>query len=403
VDLQRSDDQELFRETTRRFLESTSPVPTVRQWAEKEPGGYPQEWWRRGADLGWTSLLVSEEDGGGSVSGHGLLDLVLVAEELGRLVSPGPLLPTNVVAAALGDAGSEDQRAQVLPGIVAGDAVAAWCLAEPGRGWSAGGAPSAAGAPSAGGAWSAGGVALEARVVAGDFVLDGVKGPVEAAAEAEHFLVTARVEGELTQFLVPAGTDGVTVRAMESLDLVRRFASVRFEQVTLEAGAVVGEVGGAGEAVERQLRLAAVLQCAGMVGATDRMFERTLEYSFDRYSFGRPLASYQALKHRFADMKLWLEACHATAFGAARAVDARSDRAAELVSVAKSYIGDHAPAILQDCVQLHGGIGVTWDHDLHLYLRRVVQDRSLFGTPEEHRERIAALLGMGEGTGESRG
>jgi alkylation response protein AidB-like acyl-CoA dehydrogenase len=376
VDLLRSDDQELFRETTRRFLESTCPVATARQWAEKEPGGYPLDWWRRGAELGWTSLLVAEEHGGGSVSGHGLLDLVLVAEELGRLVSPGPFLPTNVVAAALGGSGSGAQRAEVLPAIVAGEAVAAWCLGEPG------------------GAWSAEGVGLEAREVAGGFVLDGVKGPVEAAAEADFLLVTARMGEALTQFLVPAGTTGVTVVAMQSLDLVRRFATVRFDSVVVPANAVVGEVGGADEDVERQLQLAVVLQCAGMTGAVDRMFGLTLEYSFDRYSFGRPLASYQALKHRFADMKLWLEACHATALGAANAVDARSDRASELVSVAKSYIGDHAPAILQDCVQLHGGIGVTWDHDLHLYLRRVVQDRSLFGTPAEHRERIAAGLGM---------
>ena len=265
----------------------------------------------------------------------------------------------------------------MLPAIVSGDAVATWCLAEPG------------------GAWSGEGVGLRAEAVAGGgFVLDGVKAPVEAAVESDHLLVAARVDEGLTQFLVPADAAGITVSPLQSLDLVRRFATVRFDGVAVPSAAVVGEVGGADQDVERQLQLAVVLQCAGMVGAVDRMFGLTLEYSFDRYSFGRPLASYQALKHRFADMKLWLEACQATAAAAARAVDSRSDRAPELVSVAKSYIGDHAPAILQDCVQLHGGIGVTWDHDLHLYLRRVVQDRSMFGTPEEHRERIAARLGM---------
>jgi alkylation response protein AidB-like acyl-CoA dehydrogenase len=131
-----------------------------------------------------------------------------------------------------------------------------------------------------------------------------------------------------------------------------------------------------------------------MVGAMDRVFEFTVEYAADRYSFGRPLASYQALKHRFADMKVWLEAAHATAGAAARAVDSDSTHATELVSVAKAYIGDRGPVILQDCVQIHGGIGVTWDHDLHLYLRRVTQDRVLFGAPADHRERIATLIGL---------
>jgi alkylation response protein AidB-like acyl-CoA dehydrogenase len=376
VDLQRSEDQELFRETARRFLDSTCPVATVRAWADKEPAGYPADWWRRAAELGWTSLLVSEEDGGGSVSGAGLLDLVLVAEELGRSVAPGPFLPVNVVAAALAERGSGEQRAEVLPALMAGEAVAAWCLTEPAGGW------------------AADGVAMVAAEDGGDFVLDGVKGPVESAAEADWLLVAARVDGRPTQFLVPAGTPGVSVTTLHNLDLVRRFATVGFDGVRVPRTAVVGEVGAAADALERQLQLAVVLQCAGMAGAADQMFELTLAYSFDRYSFGRSLASYQALKHRFADMKLWVEACHAAALGAARAVQGRTERAAEMVSVAKSYVGDRAPAILQDCVQLHGGIGVTWDHDLHLYLRRVVQDRALFGTPEEHRERIAARMGL---------
>ena len=135
-----------------------------------------------------------------------------------------------------------------------------------------------------------------------------------------------------------------------------------------------------------------VLQCAEMVGAVDRVFAFTVEYAEDRYSFGRPLVSYQALKHRFADMKLWLEASHATAGAAARAVDDGSPSAAELVSVAKSYIGDHGPTILSECVQFHGGIGVTWDHDLHLYLRRVVLGAHLYGTVPQHRERLTSIL-----------
>jgi len=381
VDLNRSEDQELFRQTTRRYLETTSPVSTVRQWAEKEPAGYPARWWQQGAELGWTSLLVAEEHGGGSVSTNGLADLVLVAEELGRMVSPGPLVSANVVASALSAEGTKPQRAEVLANLLSGEEVVAWCLQEPGGRWDP--------------------ASIELRAVATDdgFVLDGEKGPVEGGTTARHLLVAAKVDGGLTQFLVATDTPGVSITELQSLDLQRRFSTVRFDRAAVPADAVVGDVGGAANQLERQLRLAVVLQCAGMVGAINHMFERTLEYAGDRYSFGRPLASYQALKHRFADLKLWLEASHATATGAARALageleGACTERVGELVSVAKSYIGDRAPAILQDCVQLHGGIGVTWDHDLHLYLRRVVQDRSLHGTPEDHRERIAAGIGM---------
>jgi alkylation response protein AidB-like acyl-CoA dehydrogenase len=381
VDLELTDDQELFRETTAKFVERTCPLPTVRAWAEKEPAGFPSDWWRQGAELGWTSLLVSEEDGGGSVSGHGLLDLTLVAETMGQWVSPGPLLPVNVVAAALSEFGTGAQRARYLPGLLSGVSIATWCLAEPRH----------SGLPT--------GVTLEATKQGGGFVLSGKKGPAEAAAESAFFLVAALVDGEATQFLVDAGAPGVTVTRAEGIDLVRRFATVSFDQVVLGTEAVLGEVGGAAGQIERLFELATALQCASMVGVTDRVLTFTIEYSFDRYSFGRPLASYQALKHRFADMKLWTEASLATAAAAARAVDGRSEKAYELVSVAKSYIGDKAPAILQDCVQLHGGIGVTWDHDLHLYIRRVVQDRSLFGTPFDHRERIAQGLGLEDSHG----
>jgi alkylation response protein AidB-like acyl-CoA dehydrogenase len=381
VDLELTDDQELFRETTARFLERTSPLPTVREWAEKEPAGFPADWWRQGAALGWTSLLVPEDDGGGSVSGHGLLDLVLVAEEMGRWVSPGPLLPTNVVAAALSSYGSAAQRAQYLPGLLSGEAIAAWCLSEPGT----------SGLPD--------GVTLEAARRGGEFVLSGKKGAVEAGAEADFFVVAALVDGAPTQFLVDADVPGVTVARAEGIDLARRYATVAFDQVALSPDAVLGEVGGAAEPIERLFEVAVSLQCASMAGVIDRVLTFTLAYMFDRYSFGRPLASYQALKHRLADMKVWDEAVLATATAAARSVDERAEKAFELVSVAKSYIGDRAPAILQDCVQLHGGIGVTWDHDLHLYIRRAVQDRSMFGTPHEHRERIARGLGLEESNG----
>jgi alkylation response protein AidB-like acyl-CoA dehydrogenase len=376
VDLELSEDQELLRATTRRFLESQCPLPVVRS-LEQEPAGYDAAYWGQGAELGWTSMLVPEADGGGSLSGEGLLDLVIVAEELGRLVSPGPLVPTNVVADAVARRGTPAQRQAVLPGIVAGEVVAAWARVEPGVGIDA--------------------AAVTCRADRRDegWVLRGRKLPVEAAAQAGHLLVTAMADDGLTQFLVPADTPGVDVTPMRSLDLTRRFAAVDLADVALGDEAVVGEVGGAAGDVERQLHVAAVLACAESAGATDRVLEFTLEYLDDRYSFGRPLSSYQALKHRCADMKMWLEACHAAVTGAARAVQREQADAAMLVSAAKAYVGTYSTEIIQDCVQLHGGIGVTWEHDIHLYLRRATVNRGAHGTPAEHRERIAELLGMG--------
>ena len=368
-----TDDQQFFQETTRKFLEQEAPLTTVRALAD-DPDGFDRGWWARGAELGWTSFLVPEADGGGSLSGEGVVDLAIVAEEMGRLVSPGPLVPTNVVADAVARGGSQALRAEVLPGIVAGEIVAAWCIAGPGGGW------------------DAHGVSVGAARDDRGLVLDGVSTPVEYAAQADELLVTARSEGGLTQCLVPTSAAGVHVEPIDSVDLVRRFATVHLDGVRVDDDRIVGEVGGAAAAVERQLHLAIVLQCAETVGALDRVLAFTLEYLADRSSFGRPLASYQAIKHRLADMRMWIEGCHGITEVAVRAVQDDDPDVIETVSAAASYLGDHASEILQDCTQLHGGIGVTWEHDLHLYLRRVTLDRNLFGTPAQHRERIAEQI-----------
>lgn len=375
MDLDLTADQELFVETTRRFLETECPLERVRALHETEQG-FERDYWRRGAELGWTAMLVPDELGGGSVSGSGLLDLVLVAEEMGRLVSPGPLLPVNVVADALVRRGSPDQRDAFLPGLVTGETIATWAIDE------------------GDGSADAAAVALAARQDGDDWILDGTKTFVQDAAAADVLLLTARTGGGLTQFVVPADTPGVSVAELRSLDLVRRFGEVTFAGARVPSTAVLGGVGEAGPDVERQRQVAIVLQNAESVGAASRVFDFTLEYASDRIAFGRPIGSYQALKHRFADLRTWLEACRATAVAAARAVDEEAPDAAELVSVAKAYIADRSPAVVQDCVQLHGGIGVTWEHDLHLYLRRVAQNAALYGSVRQHRERVASLLGM---------
>jgi alkylation response protein AidB-like acyl-CoA dehydrogenase len=156
--------------------------------------------------------------------------------------------------------------------------------------------------------------------------------------------------------------------------------------------ALVGTVGEAETAVERQFQIAVVLQCAELAGAVERVLEFTRQWMFDRFTFGRPLASYQALKHRFADMTLWSHAAQATTAAAAAAVARRQDDAGQLVSIAKAYTGQRATDIIQDCVQLHGGLGVTWEHDIHVYLRRATVDRVTWGSPSEHRRRVADLL-----------
>ena len=367
-----SEEQALFQETVRRFVETETPVSRVREIGEN-PDGFDHDWWRQAAELGWTSLLVPEDLGGGSISDDGVADLAIVAEEVGRGVAPGPLLPVNVVAASVARSGSTDQQTEILPGLLDGRLLGAWCYHEPSGGW-----------------WPED-VGLEAELVDGGFRLEGTKQAVEGAVQAHSLLVTARVDGALTQFLVPADSEGIRIVPQQSLDLVRRFGEVHFDGVDVGPDCLLGQVGGAIDDVRYQFHIALVLQAAEMAGASGRVFEFTLEYSFDRFSFGRPLASYQALKHRFADMKLWLETGYATTDQAAIGVS-RGDDAARLASVAKSYVGDRSVEIIQDCVQMHGGIGVTWEHDIHLYLRRAAVDRELFGSPEDHLGYLGSIV-----------
>jgi len=355
-------DQEFFRDTTAKFLDSRMPVDEVRRLRD-DPAGFGADYWSRGGELGWTSLLVSEEHGGGTISGSGIVDLTLIAHEFGRHAAPGPLAATNVVASALTQSFAA-AHAGVLAEVMSGDAIATWGASE--------------------------GVTI--GVDGSDVVLNGVQRPVESAGQASHLLVTGRSGAGPTQVLVPTDTAGVGIETMNSIDLTRRFFVVRFDDVRVPMAGLVGGIGDAARQVERQLQIAVVTQNAESVGAMQTAFDMTVAWAFDRYSFGRPLASYQELKHRFADMFTWLQASHAVNDAAATAVESGAPEAAELVSAAKSYIGDYGTELLQDCVQMHGGIGVTFEHDLHLYLRRVTLNRALYGTPSEHRRRIAVAM-----------
>jgi alkylation response protein AidB-like acyl-CoA dehydrogenase len=367
-----SDDQEFFRDTTGRFLGDQAPVDELRRLRD-DPDGFDATYWQRGAELGWTSLLVSEDRGGGSISGDGVVDLTLVAYEFGAHAAPGPLLPVNLVAGALSEA-DEGRHDDLLTGLLAGTSIASWAFAEP--------------RPND----RLGAIGTEIRVDGSHVVVTGAKRPVESAGRASHLVVTGRTGDGLTQVLVPTDAAGVTITPLQTVDLTRRFSDVVLDEVRVPAEHLLGEPGSAAELVERQLQLAVVIGCAEAVGAMQVAFDMTLEWAFDRFSFGRPLASYQELKHRFADMKTWLEASHAISDAAAAAVGAGAPDAAQLVSAAKAYVGDFGSELLQDCVQIHGGIGVTYEHDLHLFLRRHTVDRTLHGTPADHRQRLTDLV-----------
>lgn len=369
--LERTPEQEFFRDTTARFLNAQAPSSEVRRLRD-DVAGFDAEYWRRGAELGWTSLLVRENLGGGTISDDGLVDLTLVAYEFGRNASPGPLTPTNIVAAIL-NAHPGESTDEVLTDILAGTSTAAWCFAEPDARRPVSTPP------------------LEIRIDGAEIVITGFKRPVEAVVSADVLLVTGRTGESVSQALVPIDTPGVHVKPLRSIDLTRRYAAIEFDNVRLPLSALIGAPGNAASDIEWARQLAIVLSCAESVGAMQAAFDLTVAWAFDRYSFGRPLASYQELKHRFADMKTWLEASHALADAAAAAVATGSPNSAELTSAASAYIGDRGGELLQDCVQIHGGIGVTFEHDLHLFMRRAAANRASYGTPAEHRQLIATI------------
>jgi alkylation response protein AidB-like acyl-CoA dehydrogenase len=367
----------LFASTTQSFLEKEASLGRLRE-LHAAGTSFEADWWRRAAELGWTSLLVPEELGGGSVSGSvsgGVVDLALVAELSGRTVAPGPLHPVSIVLAGLAEA--PENHEETIESLISGELVASWAVYELGKQWSP----------------------LDVEVTATrtdtGYRIDGVKDRVEAGAQSSVLLVVANCDGAVRQFLVPTDASGVRVESQSSIDMVKTYARVHFDGVEVDASAVVGTAEQTAAIIARQSQIAVILQCAEIVGILETVLDFTIQWGFDRHSFGRPIGSYQALKHKYADLKIWFESCRATTNAAVAEVASRSAGAEMAVSVAKSYVGEHAPGMLQDCVQLHGGIGVTWEHDLHLFLRRVTLYRSLFGTPEHHNLRVYALTKLG--------
>ncbi|MBL7500239.1 acyl-CoA/acyl-ACP dehydrogenase [Frankia sp. CNm7] len=414
-----TDEQRMLVDASARFIARTCPLEKVRE-GTYAGAGFAAAYRRQAGELGWYSLLVPDELGGGSVSGNGVLDAALVAYHRGRALQPGPFVGTNVVAYALAAAGAGEQTAKVLPALLSGETSAAWvpaaALVPPSS------AGSAAAPPAAPVGRSASAGAVSAVEAGGGWRLSGQATFVEDPGPDGWFLVTASTgpasAGDgggagLAQFLLPAGTPGLRVVPLESLDLTRRFVRLDFDDVPVaSAGSrlgAAGDGGGADELVARQLALACVLTTAESVGAMDFELAMTVQYAKDRIAFGRPIGSFQALKHVLADTSLALEMSKAITTAAAQRlgeVDGSPGAAEpggspgsagyglEAASMAKAFVGDSGVDLAQNCFQVFGGIGFTWEHDQHLFLRRLTTDAALFGDPSWHRERLCQLSGI---------
>lgn len=375
MNVELTEEQILLQSTSRQFLDQTLSLDALRHRSANDTA-LTRDFWVRAAGLGWTSMFVPD-DLNDSLSDSPVRDLAIVAEEAGRSLESGSLLECNVVAYALVNAGSPEAKAQVLPGLSDGSITASWAFAEGVDGW------------------SKSDVRSHATVDGDEYVLNGHKSTVVAATSADYFLVTAFVDDDLAQFLVPRDAQGVTITKLDALDLSRVFGDVSFHDVRVAKSFRVGAPGEpADNAAERQWLLAITLQCAQMAGMLDRVFNLTIDYAQDRYAFGRPIASYQALKHRLADHKVWVEAALGLSTGLTEAFANGGPGVAELACVAKAHVGDRSVEIISDCAQIFGGISMTWEHDLHLYLRRATVDRVLYGSPTQLRERLCQLVGL---------
>jgi alkylation response protein AidB-like acyl-CoA dehydrogenase len=374
LDVGLTTDQELLRDTTARFIEIECPLTRVRELSTGDRDAGPG-YRRQAAELGWFAMLVAEEHGGGSISDNPVVDAAIIAAARGAQLQPGPFVGTNVVAYALSEAGDSDQREKVLAPLLSGEAAATWAAAGPAGGWD----------PGAG---------VHATARGGGFALTGSKTLVQDGATSDWILVTATTDTGLAQLLVTPDTPGVTVRQLDGLDVTRSFCTIDFDDAEVAASGVVGEAGDAANLVERQLDIASLLVVAESVGAMDHDFELATEYAKARIAFGRPIGSFQAVKHLLADTSLKLEMSKGVVAEAARAVGARRADASEIASMAKAFVGEHCIELAHNCWQVFGGIGYTWEHDQHLYLRRLTTDAALYGDAAWHRERICRLAGL---------
>lgn len=369
-----SPEQVMLRDLTREFLSREAPTTATRELL-RDPAGYDPDTWRQLIELGLTGVSFPEARGG---QGLGMVELALVLEEMGRAVYPSPYFATVVLAGTALQA-ADGQAAARLPDLIAGRTRATLALLEDQI------------------AWDAVAVNLPARRVGAGYVLGGRKMLVPWAQVADLLLIPARTaeaadprEG-ITLFAVPRDAPGLEVRPTTMLDLTNRVAEVVLHDVEVGTGQIVGEPGGGWPILETVLDRAAVAACAEMLGAARKSLELSVEYAAGRVQFDQPIGSFQAVKHKLAEMLLAVEEAHAATYYAAWALDAGAEDAPLAVSTAKAYASEAARQVCGDAIQVHGGIGFTWEYDLHLYFKRAKHFEPLFGDADFHRDRALAL------------
>jgi alkylation response protein AidB-like acyl-CoA dehydrogenase len=376
MDFAFSEEQEQLRKEARSFLAKESPISRVRTVMDSEDA-FDEGLWKKLVENGWTALGIPEEHGGFGT----FLDLVVVLEEAGRHLLPGPFFSTMGLAVpALLEAGSDAQKKKWLSAIASGEARGTLALTEPS------------------GRWDAEGVGLRASRQGEGWKLDGVKLFVPDAGVADFLVVAARTrnsgEAGVTLFLVAGRPAGMTVTPMKTLDRTRRWYEVKLEGVTLPGDAVMGQVDQGWPPLKRALEWASAALCAEMVGGASHVLETSVEYAKTRQQFGKPIGIYQAVSHKLSDMLLEVESARSATYYASWAVDADAPDRALAASMAKAYVSDAYRRAAGNGIQVHGGIGFTWEHDMHLYFKRAKASEVTLGDATYHRELVAQALDL---------
>ncbi len=365
-----SDEQQEFRSVVRRFLEDKSPSTAVRRLMETDKGYDPEVWQSLSRELGLTAVHIPEAYGG---QGFGVSELAIAAEEMGRTLLCAPYFASTVLAAtAILKAGTEAQKQALLPAIASGTTIAALAVTEDD------------------GRWDAAGVATTATPSGGKYRLDGAKSFVIDGHNAGLIVVLARKPGSagddgLSFFTVEADAKGLDRRLLQSMDPTRKLARLTFSGVEAE---LLGTEGAAAAPLAETLDVAAICLSHEMVGGAEKLREDAIAFANQRYQFGRPIASFQSLKHKAADMLLEVELAKAAAYYAAAAVDEGDADVPALASLAKAAASEAYMQTAIHAVQIHGGIGFTWDNDTHLWFKRAKSSEVFLGGPEHHRERL---------------
>ena len=360
--------QQTLKNTVRKFLAAECPMAEVRRLMETETA-FDAGLWSKMAEQGWTGIIFPEAHGG---FGMGMVELAAALEEMGRALLPGPYLSTITAGAVLEHAGGGAHQQEHLSAICHGEAKATLALLEESASWS----------PDA--------VNLRATTSGSGYLLDGQKLFVSDAAVADFVICTARLDGELALLLVPKG--GFRATLMPALDLTRKMYEVNFPSATIPAANLLCRGERARQALERALDIATVALASEMVGGMQKLLDITVEYAKTRKQFGKPIGSFQAVQQQCADMLLLTESSRSAAYYAAFALQEGIPEAQAAVSTAKAYASDAYREVGNRAIQVHGGMGFTWENDCHLYYRRAKASEIAFGDALHHRDRIARLV-----------